>query len=63
MKISELPLFLTPQQAAEVGGFKVSYVYELTRRRALPMSKIGAHVRIPRDRFLAWLENDGRLPE
>jgi len=61
MGASELPLFLTPRQAAEVANLRIEYVYELTRRRALPMTKINRLIRIPRDEFLQWLRNDGNL--
>jgi len=58
--VENLPLFLTPRQAAELGNLKLSWVYEQTRKRALPMGKVGRQIRIPRDEFLSWLRNGGR---
>jgi excisionase family DNA binding protein len=59
-KLEDLPHFLTPRQAAEIGNFRLSWIYEQTRREALPMAKCGNHVRIPRDEFLDYLRNGSR---
>ena len=41
-------------------NFRLSWIYEQTRREALPMAKFGNHVRIPRDKFLDYLRNGSR---
>lgn len=54
----------TPQELADYLKLPVSWVYERTSKRVIPMRKIGRHVRIPKAEFLAWLEaqtDNGRL--
>ena len=56
---AELSDLLTVQDAAKYLRVPVSWVYERTRTRAIPVRKLGRHVRIPRDEFLAWIEDQG----
>ena len=60
MDLSALPELLTVQEVAKHLRVPVSWVYERTRCKAIPVCKLGRHVRIPRDALLAWIENDGR---
>lgn len=63
MRHSEMQELLTPREAAEYLSVPLSWIYERTRSRAIPIRKLGRHVRIPRGEFLAWIESDGRAPE
>ena len=49
--------FLTPQAAAELLKVPVSFIYERTRRNAIPLRRIGKYVRIPKGELLAWADN------
>jgi excisionase family DNA binding protein len=50
---------LTVHEAAEYLRVPVSWVYERTRTRAIPVRKLGHHVRIPRSELVAWVEEEG----
>ena len=56
MQLSELGDLLTVEEVAEYLRVPRSWVYERTRCRAIPIRKLGRHVRIPRDELLAWIE-------
>jgi excisionase family DNA binding protein len=45
---------LTPQQAADVLKVPVCFIYERTRKNAIPLRRYGKYVRIPKDELLAW---------
>jgi excisionase family DNA binding protein len=53
---------LTVQEVAEYLRVPESWVYERTRRRAIPVRKLGRLVRIPRQELLAWVERQGTTP-
>ena len=59
MRKLELDEFLTVDEAAAVLKVPKSWVYERTRTRAIPVRKLGRHVRIPRGELLAWVEAQG----
>jgi excisionase family DNA binding protein len=59
MQNTYLDELLTVQEAAEYLKVPTSWIYERTRTRAIPVRKIGRHCRIPRDEFLAWIEQQG----
>ena len=46
---ANLPLFLTPEQAAEVLNIQVRTVYEKIRQGKLPISSHGKPYRVDRD--------------
>jgi len=50
---------LTVVEAANYLKVPVSWIYERTRTRAIPVRKIGRHCRIPREEFLEWIEREG----
>jgi len=54
-KPSETDL-LTVGEVAEYLRVPISWVYERTRKRAIPMWKLGRHIRIPRQELNSWLE-------
>jgi excisionase family DNA binding protein len=57
---ANLPDLLTVGEAARHLRVPKSWVYERTRTREIPVRKLGRHVRIPREPFLEWIENDGK---
>ena len=58
MDRTNLDDLLTVREAADYLRVPVSWVYERTRTRSIPVRKIGRHVRIPREELLAWIERD-----
>ena len=48
---------LTPQAAADLLKVPVSFVYDRTRRGAIPLRRVGKYVRIPRAELLAWVDH------
>ena len=61
MTVAELDDLLTVEEVADYLKVPKSWIYERTRTRAIPVRKIGRHVRIPRDELLAWVEREGTL--
>jgi excisionase family DNA binding protein len=54
-QISEL---LTVSEAADYLKVPVSWIYERTRTRSIPVRKIGRHCRIPKDELIAWIDRE-----
>ena len=50
----------TPKQAADYLKVPVSWIYERTRKRLIPIRKLGKHVRIPKEEFFAWIEREDK---
>ena len=59
MQTSQLSDLLTVDEAAAYLRVPKSWIYERTPTRAVPVRKLGRHVRIPRNEFLAWIEQQG----
>ena len=59
MQLSDLGDLLIVAEAAEYLRVPRSWVYERTRCNAIPLRKLGRHVRISRIEFLAWIEQQG----
>jgi excisionase family DNA binding protein len=57
MNISEMPDLLTVKDVANYLRVPISWVYERTRNRSIPIYKIGNHVRVPKLDFICWLED------
>ncbi len=53
----ELPLFLNSKQVAEVLGVSPSTGYELMHERDFPVLKIGNRMVVPKEKFIAWVED------
>lgn len=53
---SELPLVLTMRQIQEIIGLSRPKVYELAHTRGFPVIRFGRALRVPRDSFLRWLD-------
>lgn len=54
--MSDVSELLTPQEAAALLKVSVCFIYERTRKNALPLRRYGKYVRIPKDELLAWGE-------
>lgn len=47
---------LHPKEVAAFLRVNVTWVYDQIQQRNIPGLKVGAHYRIPRDKFLQWYE-------
>jgi excisionase family DNA binding protein len=52
---NELPLVLTMHHVQEVLGCAKDVAYRLPHVKGFPSVRIGKSIRVPRDRFFAWL--------
>lgn len=52
----ELPLMLSVPQVAAVLGISRAGAYELARSRGFPSLTIGTRIVVPKDKFIAWVE-------
>ncbi len=50
---------LTAKEAAQILKVPVSWVYERSRTRSIPVRKLGRLVRIPRDELMQWIDREG----
>jgi len=51
----DLPLVLTMRHVQDVLGCAKDVAYRLPHLKGFPSVRIGKSIRIPRDKFLAWL--------
>ena len=54
--VDQMDTLLTVHEVSEILRVPVSWVYERTRNRSIPMCKFGRHVRIPRKQLISWVE-------
>ena len=54
----ELPLFLNAETTAKLLGISISGMYELMHEKGFPVLKIGSRLGVPRDKLLAWVEQN-----
>jgi excisionase family DNA binding protein len=54
----ELPLVLKAGDVQRLLGISRVTTYELLHRRGFPVVRIGRAIRVPRDAFLRWLEDE-----
>ena len=52
----ELPLFLNAATVAKALGIAPSSAYELLHKEGFPVLKIGNRMVIPKEKFIAWVE-------
>ena len=52
----ELPLFLNAETVAKVLGVSPSTGYELMHEQDFPILKIGNRIVVPKEKFIAWVE-------
>ena len=60
LSFDELPLNLSADDVSGILGISRANAYILLHREDFPTIRIGKRIMIPRDRFLAWLNE---LPE
>lgn len=54
----ELPLFLNAETVAKVLGVSPSSGYELLHENGFPALKIGSRIVVPKEKFIAWVEQN-----
>lgn len=54
----ELPLFLNASMVAKVLGVSPSTGYELMHEKDFPILKIGNRIVVPKEKFIAWVEQN-----
>ena len=52
--------YLTAGEVARYLHISLSKAYELTRQADFPICRFGSVIRIPRDAFLAWVDQNTR---
>ena len=52
----ELPLFLNAETVANVLGIAMSSAYELMNEPDFPSLRIGNRLIVPKEKFMAWVE-------
>lgn len=58
-----LPLILSVPEVGEVLGISRAGAYELVRSRGFPCIKIGTRILVPKDKFLAWIDEQTEVME
>ena len=53
---ADLPLTLSAPEVAEVLGISRAAAYELVRSKGFPHMKIGTRILVPKDKFIAWID-------
>ena len=56
----ELPLFLNSELVAKVLGVSISSAYELLKEKDFPAMRVGNRWIIPKEYFIAWVEDQMR---
>ena len=59
----DLPLTLTAPEVGEALGISRASAYELVRSKGFPHMKIGTRILVPRDKFLAWIDQQTEVEE
>ena len=59
----DLPLTLTAPEVGEVLGISRASAYEWVRSKGFPRMKIGTRILGPRDKFLAWIDEQTEVEE
>ena len=54
---NELPLMLTVQDVADVLGIGLAHAYEVAHRKDFPTITLGSRIIVPRDKLMAWIED------
>ena len=53
---SDLPLMLSVPEVGKVLGISRAGAYELVRADSFPKIRIGNRIVVPRDKFIAWID-------
>ena len=59
----DLPLTLSVPGVAEVLGISRAAAYELVRSKGFPHMKIGTRILVPKDKFIAWIDDQAEVDE
>ncbi len=59
----DLPLTLTAPEVGEVLGISRASAYELVRSEGFPRMKIGKRILVPRDKLLAWINQQTEVED
>ncbi len=59
----DLPLTLTVPEVGEVLGISRAGAYELVRSKGFPRMKVGTRILVPKDKFLAWIDEQTEVIE
>jgi hypothetical protein len=58
--VEELPLVLTMRHVQAVMGCARDVAYRLPHIKGFPVVRLGKSLRVPRDAFLKWLDDQAR---
>jgi excisionase family DNA binding protein len=61
--IAGLPVVLTMRHIQEILGISRPKTYELAHTQGFPAVRLGRTIRVPRDAFLRWLEQQAGVEE
>ena len=59
----DLPLTLSVPGVAEVLGISRAAAYALVRSREFPSLKVGTRILVPKDKFIAWIDEQTEVDE
>ncbi len=59
----DLPLTLTAPEVGEVLGISRAAAYELVRSKGFPRMRIGTRILVPKDKFLAWIDEQTEVSD
>lgn len=57
-ELQEPPLTLSPREAAPMVPMGINQMYAAIREGVVPSLRIGKSIRIPRKKFIAWLNGE-----
>ena len=60
---NDLPLMLSVPEVASVLGISRARAYELVRSASFPHIRIGNRIVVPRDKFIAWIDQQAEVSE
>ena len=63
LSAEELPMILNVQEVSDFIGLGMSQTYDLIRRIDFPAFKIGNRIFVPKEKFLAWIDNQSAEKE
>ena len=52
----QLPLFLNANTVSRVLGIAISSAYELMHEKDFPSIRIGSRLVVPKEKFIAWVD-------
>jgi excisionase family DNA binding protein len=59
----DLPLTLTAPEVGEDLGISRAAAYELVRSKGFPHMRIGTRILVPKDKFLAWIDQQTEVDD